>query len=77
MQKILFHRATLGEPHDSIIYTEVHMEEKLQLELTVDNVNIVLEALGELPAKRTLSTIQDILDQSRPQLESRKEAASE
>lgn len=43
-------------------------EEVLNLQLTVKEANIVLAALGELPAKASMSIIQKMQDQAAPQV---------
>lgn len=43
-------------------------EQKLELSLTVREINTILAALAELPAKTSMSVIQDIRRQAEAQL---------
>lgn len=45
------------------------MEKKVTLTLTVDQVNLVLAGLGELPAKMSKGLIDQVLAESKAQLE--------
>lgn len=56
--------------------------EKLSLELTIDEANLILEALGEMPFKRVYGLVGKIQQQASAQLGSNgqltsKEAASD
>lgn len=43
---------------------------KLQIDLTVEEANLVLEALGDLPYKRVANLIASIQEQAQQQLQS-------
>ena len=45
------------------------MEEQLTLELTVNEINTVLEGLSELPARRSMELINRIIGQATQQQE--------
>ena len=42
--------------------------ESITLDLSLDEVNIILNALGELPAKTTMAVISKIQSQVQPQV---------
>ena len=42
--------------------------ESITLDLSLDEVNIVLNALGELPAKTSMAVISKIQSQAQPQV---------
>lgn len=42
--------------------------ESINLDLSLDEVNIVLNALGELPAKASMAVISKIQSQAQPQV---------
>lgn len=44
------------------------MNENIKLDLTLEEVNIVLNALGELAAKVSMPVIQKIQEQAQPQV---------
>ena len=44
------------------------MNENITLDLTLEEVNIVLNALGELAAKGSMPVIQKIQEQAQPQV---------
>jgi hypothetical protein len=44
------------------------MNEHIKLDLTLNEVNVVLNALGELPAKTSMGLIQKIQEQATPQV---------
>ena len=45
------------------------MNDKLDFKLTIEEVNIVLQALGELPAKLSMTLIASIQSQAAPQVQ--------
>jgi len=45
------------------------MNEILDLKLTIEEVNAVLQALGELPAKVSMNLITSIQNQAAPQMQ--------
>lgn len=49
--------------------TNTAAQKKVNLELSLDEVNVVLAALGELPAKVSLSVIEKVRNQAVPQLQ--------
>jgi hypothetical protein len=49
---------------------------KLTLELTLDEVNVILAGLGELPAKASLSVIERVRVQVLPQVQSQQAPAA-
>ncbi len=46
------------------------MEQMLNFELTLNECNMILTALGELPAKNTMSLILKLQEQAKNQLDS-------
>ena len=44
------------------------MNEHINLDLTLEEVNVVLNALGELPARVSMPVIQKIQEQATPQV---------
>ena len=44
------------------------MNEHINLDLTLEEVNIILNALGELPAKVSMPVIQKLQGQAQPQV---------
>ena len=44
------------------------MNEHINLDLTLEEVNIILNALGELPAKVSMPVIQKVQEQAQPQV---------
>jgi len=49
---------------------------KLTLELTLDEVNVILAGLGELPAKASLSVIDRVRTQVLPQVQAQQAPAA-
>lgn len=47
---------------------------KLKLELTIDEINMTLEALGQLPFARVFQLIGTIQEQARAQVEAARQA---
>lgn len=44
------------------------MNEHINLDLSLEQVNVILNALGELPAKVSMSVIQKVQEQAQPQV---------
>ncbi len=44
------------------------MNENIKLDLTLEEVNVVLNALGDLPAKVSMPVIQKVQEQAQPQV---------
>ena len=44
------------------------MNEHINLDLTLEEVNIILNGLGELPAKVSMPVIQKLQEQAQPQV---------
>ena len=49
----------------------------MKLEFKVEEVNIILQGLGELPAKLSMNLIQSIQEQAAPQMQPEMESAEE
>ena len=49
----------------------------MKFELEIAEVNIILQGLGELPAKLSMNLIQNIQDQAAPQMQPTMENAKE
>ncbi len=45
------------------------MNEILDFKLTIEEVNVVLQGLGELPAKLSMNVINSIQNQAAPQMQ--------
>ena len=45
------------------------MSNKLDFKLTIEEVNVLLQGLGELPAKLSLNLINSIQNQAAPQMQ--------
>jgi len=45
------------------------MNDKLDFKLTIEEVNVVLQGLGELPAKLSMNLITSIQNQAAPQMQ--------
>jgi hypothetical protein len=50
-----------------------NVNQKIQIELTIDEINLVLNALGQLPYIQVVSTVQNISVQAESQWKSREE----
>lgn len=53
----------------------INIMEKLQLNLTVNEINLVLDALSNMPFKQISQIIQEITKQANEQLNKEKEQA--
>ena len=45
------------------------MSDKLDFKLTIEEVNVLLQGLGELPAKLSMNLITSIQNQAAPQMQ--------
>ena len=45
------------------------MNDKLELQLTIEEINTILQGLGELPAKLSMGLITSIQNQAAPQMQ--------
>ena len=52
-------------------------DENLKFQLTLEEVNIILQGLGELPAKLSMNLIQKLQEQAAPQMQPKMEDAKE
>jgi len=50
-----------------------NVNQKIQIELTIDEINLVLTALGQLPYIQVVSAIQNISTQAESQWKSKEE----
>ena len=53
------------------------MNDALNFKLTIEEVNLVLQGLGELPAKLSMNLITSIQNQEAPQMQPNMEGAKE
>jgi len=53
------------------------MNDALNFKLTIEEVNLVLQGLGELPAKLSMNLITSIQNQAAPQMQPNMEGAKE
>jgi hypothetical protein len=49
----------------------------IKLELSIDDTNLILEALGQLPFARVFAVIGRIQEQARPQLQAQQPAGAD